>query len=703
MSVILDQDIKFLAGVGPKRADLLAKELAIKTFKDLLFHFPYKYADRSRICPIREIKDGESHIQLKGKITGMEIFGVRQKQRLVATLEDDTGTVELIWFKSVKWMSQSLKEGIEYMVFGKPVFFKSRINIPHPEVEEMARISKVSYPYIFQASYPLTEKLKNGFITSRTLHKLQYNLLQKVYGQIEETMPGYILRNLGLPDLNTCLLNIHYPSDEELLKKARYRIKFEELFYIQLKLLRLREGRKVKHKGCLFSEIGDRFNRFYHDHLPFNLTDAQKRVIKEIRKDVGSGKQMNRLLQGDVGSGKTLVALLTILMAIDNGFQTCIMAPTEILAQQHFATFKQMLGNLPIKIGILTGSSKKAAREELHSLLQNGEMKILIGTHALIEDIVIFNNLGLVIIDEQHRFGVAQRAKLWKKNPLQPPHILVMTATPIPRTLAMTVYGDLDVSVIDELPPGRKPVKTAHYYDSKRLQLFKFMKDQVAAGRQVYVVYPPIKETEKMDYKDLEDGYASISRAFPTPQYAVSVLHGRMKAEEKNKAMALFVNGTTQIMVSTTVIEVGVDVPNASVMIIESTERFGLSQLHQLRGRVGRGAEQSYCLLMSGVKLTKDARTRIETMVRTTDGFDIAEVDMRLRGPGDLEGTQQSGIPFDLKLANLVKDQKILEHARNVASDILDDDPLLDKKEHAILSKELSRINNHNHNWSEIS
>ncbi len=703
MPDILTQDVKFLPGVGPKRAELLKTELAVETFDDLLHHFPYKYTDRSTIHPIGEIKETESHLQLIGRITQMEIIGVRQKQRLIATLTDESGSVELVWFKGVKWLSRSLKEGLEYLVYGKPAFFKGQMNIPHPEIEERSKITQVKYPYAYQAQYPTTEKLKNGFITSRTIHKLQYVLLEKVLGNIQESLPGYLLKQLALPDLNSSMRTIHFPENEDQLKRARYRIKFEELFYIQLNLLRLRSGRKKTISGAIFKEVGEQFHSFYAKHLPFELTEAQKRVIREIRIDIGSGEQMNRLLQGDVGSGKTLVALLTILIAIDNGYQACIMAPTEILAQQHFSTFSTMLGELPIQIRLLTGSSKTAERQEIHQILADGKLNILIGTHALIEDVVQFANLGLVIIDEQHRFGVAQRAKLWEKNPVKPPHVLVMTATPIPRTLAMTVYGDLDVSVIDELPPGRKPVKTAHYYDNRRLALFSFMRKQIKTGRQIYVVYPLIKESEKMDYKDLEDGYESICRAFPAPEYAVSVLHGQMKPEEKNKAMALFVNGTTHIMVSTTVIEVGVDVPNASVMVIESAERFGLSQLHQLRGRVGRGAEQSFCILMTGHKLSKEARIRIDTMVKTNDGFEIAEVDMKLRGPGDLEGTQQSGVPFDLKLANVVKDQKILEHARQTAQDILDTDPLLENPEHAILNHQLKRMGSRRQDWSQIS
>ena len=699
----LDSDIKFLPGVGPKRAELLNKELKISTFRDLLSHFPYKYTDRTKFYQVKDINSDEVYIQLKGKITDAELVGVRQRQRLVAYFTDETGVIELVWFKGIKWLRQSLKVGKEYILYGKPAVYGGKYNIPHPELEEADKVENIKYPYAFQASYPTTEKLKNGFITSRTIHKLQYALLQKAQGKIKETMPAWLVKDLGFPTLEESLIAIHFPENQEILKKARYRMKFEELFYIQLNILKLKHYRKDKVRGLVFESVGTTFHAFYENNLPFELTGAQKRVMKEIRRDLGSGIQMNRLLQGDVGSGKTLVALLTILIAIDNGYQSAIMAPTEILAQQHYKTFTRMLEGLPVKVGLLTGSSRKSERDKIHNALESGELNILIGTHALIEDTVLFTRLGCVIIDEQHRFGVAQRARLWEKNPESPPHVLVMTATPIPRTLAMTLYGDLDVSVIDEMPPGRKEIRTFHLFDNKRLELFKFMKKQISEGRQIYIVYPLIKESESMDYKDLEDGHDSITRAFPAPKYAVSVLHGRMKSEEKKKSMALFVRGVTHIMISTTVIEVGVDVPNASVMVIESAERFGLSQLHQLRGRVGRGAEQSYCILMSGVKLSKDAKTRIETMVRTNDGFEIAEIDMKLRGPGDIEGTQQSGIPFDMKIANLAKDQRILEHARRVADDILEVDPGLEKDENLLLKQQLGKISLSQKDWSIIS
>jgi len=703
MDSIMNTDIKFLPGVGPKRADILLKELGVSTFDDLLRHYPYKYTDRTRFYNISEIQSDEAFIQLRGKITTMELVGKRPKQRLSARFEDSTGAIELIWFQGIKWIQQTIKYGTEYILFGKPTLFSGKYSIMHPEMEESAKTEQVAYPYTYQAAYPTTEKMKSSFITSRVIHKLQYQLLQKVYGKIPETLPPILLGQLKFPGINEAILNIHFPKDQESLKNARYRLKFEEFFLIQLGLLRQKNWKNRKIKGYIFSKIGDLFNRFYSENLPFEMTEAQKRVMREIRKDLGSGLQMNRLLQGDVGSGKTLVALLSMLIALDNGYQVCLMAPTEILAQQHFQTFKRMLSNLPIQVKLLTGSTKTRHRTTLHEELREGELDILIGTHALIEDTVQFKNLGLVVIDEQHRFGVAQRARLWEKADGILPHILVMTATPIPRTLAMTLYGDLDISIIDELPPGRKPIQTVHYYDSKRLVVFEFLRKQIALGRQVYIVYPLIQESEKLDFKNLYDGYESITRAFPAPEYAVSVLHGQMKPEEKAKAMDYFVKGITKIMVSTTVIEVGVDVPNASVMMIESVERFGLSQLHQLRGRVGRGADQSYCILMSGFKLSKDAKIRIETMTRTNDGFEIAEVDMKLRGPGDLEGTQQSGVPFNLSIANLLTDTKILEHARRVAQDVLEIDPILESPENQILVEQLAKQKREIKDWSRIS
>jgi ATP-dependent DNA helicase RecG len=703
MDPLLQTDIKFLPGVGPRRAELLFNELGVSTFDDLLRHYPYKYTDRTRFYTVREIDSDQAYIQIRGMITAMEVIGKRPRQRLTARFEDSTGTMELIWFQGIKWVQQTVKTGVEYVIFGKPALFNGRYSIMHPEMEESAKTEQVAYPYTYQAAYPTTEKMKSNFVTSRVIHKLQYQLLQKVYGRIQETLPLQLLEQLKFPGINDAILNIHFPKDQESLKNARYRLKFEEFFLIQLGLLRQKNIKNRRIKGYVFPRIGDLFNRFYAQHLPFELTGAQKKVMREIRKDLGSGLQMNRLLQGDVGSGKTLVALLSMLIALDNGYQVCLMAPTEILAQQHFQTFTRMLSGLPVHVRLLTGSTKTSHRSSLHEELREGELDILIGTHALIEDTVQFKNLGLVVIDEQHRFGVAQRARLWEKADGILPHILVMTATPIPRTLAMTLYGDLDISVIDELPPGRKPIQTVHYYDSKRLVVFEFLRKQIAQGRQVYIVYPLIQESEKLDFKNLYDGYESITRAFPAPEYAVSVLHGQMKPEEKAKAMDFFVRGITKIMVSTTVIEVGVDVPNASVMMIESAERFGLSQLHQLRGRVGRGADQSFCILMSGFKLSKEAKTRIETMTRTNDGFEIAEVDMKLRGPGDLEGTQQSGVPFNLSIANLITDSKILEHARHVARDVLETDPLLESTENQILVELLSKQKREIKDWSRIS
>lgn len=701
MSANLKTDIQYLSGVGPKRADLLRKELQIRCFEDLLYYFPYKYVDRSKFYTIREINSSLPYIQIKGCITNFETVGYRRNKRLVANFTDDTGTIELVWFRGVQWIKDSLKTGKEYVVFGKPGIFNNRINIIHPEVEAQETLkSKINAP--LQSFYNTSETLKRSYLNSKAIQKLQNNLLQQVKGKIRETMPSYMINELKLLSLDESLLNIHFPNNPTILKKAEFRLKFEELFYIQLNLLKQKKTRSKELTGHIFSTVGSNFNTFYHKHLPFKLTSAQKRVLKEIRQDTGSGKHMNRLLQGDVGCGKTLVALMSMLIGLDNGFQSCMMAPTEILAKQHFQTLTRMLEKMEIQIALLTGSTKQSERKVIFNNLKEGTLNILVGTHALIEKAVKFHNLGLVIIDEQHRFGVAQRAKLWEKN-TQPPHILVMTATPIPRTLAMTLYGDLEISVIDELPPGRKPVITAHYYDSKRLRLFGFLRKQIKKGQQIIIVYPLIRESEKMDYKDLEDGYEGIVREFPPPEYAVSVVHGRMKTEEKDIAMTCFVKGQTHIMVATTVIEIGVDIPNASVMVIESAERFGLSQLHQLRGRVGRGADQSYCLLMSSTKLTHEARKRIETMVETNDGFEIAEVDLKLRGPGDLEGTQQSGIAFSLKIANLGKDGQILQYARDRAEEIIEKDPDLIKPDNSILVSQLKKLRRENTNWSSIS
>ncbi len=694
-------DIMYLPGVGPKRADLLKKELEIATVKDLLYYFPYKHIDRSKFYKIEQIKGDMAYIQVKGRIISFSLQGQKYKQRLSAKFADETGSIELLWFKGIKWIQQNLNTEKEYILFGKPSMFNNKINIVHPEIEEL-NVHDQKITSALQAVYTVPEKLKKHYITTKVLEKLQQNAFGAVGENIPESLPDYLMENLKLPGLKQSLKQMHFPESNELLQKASFRLKFEELFYIQLHLLKQKHIRKEKYNGFIFKTIGSAFNKFYNENLPFELTGAQKKVIKEIRKDLGSGKQMNRLLQGDVGSGKTLVALMVMLIAIDNGYQCSFMAPTEILAKQHFNSITKMLEGLNLNIHLLTGSTKTKERKLIHSELIENKTNILIGTHALIEDTVKFYNLGLVIIDEQHRFGVAQRAKLWKKN-ISPPHVLVMTATPIPRTLAMTLYGDLDVSVIDELPPGRKAIKTSHMFDSKRLRLFSFLKAQIKAGRQVYIVYPLIKESETLDYKDLEDGYESISRAFPSPEYTISVVHGQMKPAEKEKAMQLFVRGQAQIMVSTTVIEVGVDVSNASVMVIESAEKFGLSQLHQLRGRVGRGAEQSWCILMSSYKLSNEARKRIATMVNTNDGFEIAEVDLKLRGPGDLEGTQQSGIAFDLKIANLARDSQILQIARNKAIEILKDDALLENSDNQVLNKQLELKTIHKVNWGLIS
>ena len=699
MSDYLDQDIKFLPGVGPQRAELLKKELEIFTFNDLLYYFPYKYIDRTKFYKISEVTNNMPYIQLKGVIIKFETTGEGLKQRLIAHFRDDSGVMELLWFQGVKWVRENIRANVEYILFGKPSIFNGKINMVHPELEPAE--NKPISTGVFQAFYNTTENMKKKFMTSKALNKFQFSLSALIDGKIYETLPQTLISRLKLMSLPVALRQVHFPENPNLLKAALFRLKFEELFFIQLKILSLKHKREDAFKGFVFSKVGYNLNTFFSSYLPFELTNAQKKVVREIRKDMGSGKQMNRLLQGDVGSGKTLVALMTALIAFDNGYQVCLMAPTEILAIQHYNSIKKMTDGLGISIALLTGSTKKAKRTIIHEQLENGSLQLLVGTHALIEDKVILQKLGLVIIDEQHRFGVAQRAKLWKKNEFTPPHILVMTATPIPRTLAMTVYGDLDVSVIDELPPGRKPIQTMHYFENRRKQVYDFIRNQVEVGRQIYVVYPLIKESEKLDLKNVENGYDLLKQVFP--RYSISMVHGKMKPAEKEAEMNLFKEGKTQIMVATTVIEVGVDVPNASVMIIESAERFGLSQLHQLRGRVGRGAEQSYCLLMSSYKISNESRKRLETMVRTNDGFEIAEVDLKLRGPGDMEGTQQSGIGFTLKIANLGRDGEILQHARNQASDVLDDDPKLEKHENQILVHQLLKMKNTEFNWSSIS
>jgi ATP-dependent DNA helicase RecG len=695
------QDIKYLNGVGPKRAELIQKDLQIFTLEDLLRYYPYKYIDRSKFYSIKDIDISIAYIQLRGKIKTFLREGKKPKERLIAKFTDGTGVVDLTFFSGITYMLSNLKIDTEYILLGKPTIFNGTINFVHPELEEASKVNSV-ISNNFQPLYNTTEKLKKNYITSKYIQKIIGTLWQLVTSKIPETLPDYLVKNTNLLPLHDALLNIHFPQNNTLLKKAEFRLKFEELFLIQLDLLYQKILRMSKIDGLLFKTSGEYLNTFYKNNLPFPLTEAQKRVLKEIRHDLGSGKQMNRLLQGDVGSGKTLVALMTMLMAAANGYQSCLVVPTEILAQQHYNTIVKHLQGIDLVVKLLTGSTLKSSRKVIHSGLLDGSVHILVGTHALLEDVVQFNNLGLVIIDEQHRFGVAQRAKLRQKNNLIP-HVLVMTATPIPRTLAMTLYGDLDISVIDELPPGRKPIKTIHYFDSQRLNMFGFLKKQTDAGRQVYIVYPLIKESENLDLKFLEDGYEAISRAFPAPGYCISAVHGKLKNEDKKFAMQLFIQGKAQIMVATTVIEVGVDVPNASVMVIESAERFGLSQLHQLRGRVGRGADQSYCILMTSYKLTAEARKRIEAMVRTSDGFELAELDLKLRGPGDLEGTMQSGMPFDLKIADIARDGQILQFARDKAIEILNNDPELQKQENKILKDYLQRNKNRPVDWGVIS
>lgn len=695
----LDTPIEYLKGVGPKRAALLRSELGVDCFNDLIQYYPFRYIDKSKIFRISEISGDMAYVQLKGTISNVREIGQKRGRRLVATLSDGSGSVDLVWFKGIRWYIDKFQADVEYLVFGKPSIFNKRFNMPHPEVEPF--VLKENAGATLQGFYSSTDKLKNRGLNSRQISKLMHTLLQRIQGEIKETLSKDILDSLSLISKEDALLNIHFPKDQNILQRAQARLKFEELFFIQLKLLKYKISRMETVQGHVFQKVGTYLNTFYRQNLKFELTNAQKKVIKEIRADLGAGKQMNRLLQGDVGSGKTLVAVMAILIALDNVYQACFMAPTEILANQHFTTVTRLFEGLGIKLELLTGSTKAAARKKLHAELLSGELQVLVGTHALIEETVKFKNLGLVVIDEQHRFGVAQRAKLWKKN-IVPPHVLVMTATPIPRTLAMTLYGDLDLSVIDEMPPGRKPVKTYHFYDTKRLKLFGFIKEQIQKGQQVFLVYPLIQESEKLDLKDLMDGYESIQRAFPLPDYAISIVHGKMKPADKDYEMQRFVKGETQIMVSTTVIEVGVDIPRASVMVIENAERFGLSQLHQLRGRVGRGADQSFCVLMSDYKLTAEARKRLDTMVQTTDGFEIAEVDLRLRGPGDLQGTQQSGI-LDLKIANLVKDEKVLKYARTLAIEILEKDPDLHNPEHAPLKNHLFELGKNQANWASIS
>ncbi len=695
---ILQTPIDYLKGVGPNRADLLRKELGIHTYQDLVNFFPNRYLDKTRFYKINELQRNSAEVQVVGKITHIRSVEQKRGKRLVADFIDETGKMELVWFRGQKWIRENLKINTPYVIFGKTNWFNGLFSMPHPEMESVEEYKK-QLRTAMQPIYPSTEKLAKSGITNRVINKLMQQLFIETKGKFYDTLSEEITSELKLIPKAEAVFNIHFPQSQELLAKAQFRLKFEELFYIQLQLLIKNMLQKQKIKGFVFEEIGQNFSEFYSNHLPFELTGAQKRVIKEIRADLGSGAQMNRLLQGDVGSGKTIVALMSMFIALDNSFQACLMAPTEILAIQHYNGLVELCKDLDTSIYLLTGSSKTKARREIHEKLENGEIDILIGTHALLEDKVKFKNLGLAVIDEQHRFGVAQRAKLWRKNKV-PPHILVMTATPIPRTLAMSLYGDLDISVIDELPPGRKPIKTVHRYDSNRLKVFAFIKDEIKKGRQVYVVYPLIQESEKMDYKDLMDGYESIAREFPDEQ--ISIVHGQMKSDAKDYEMDRFVRGETQIMVATTVIEVGVNVPNASVMIIESAERFGLSQLHQLRGRVGRGAEQSFCILMTGHKLSNDSKTRLETMTATNDGFEIAEVDLKLRGPGDIMGTQQSGV-LNLKIADIVKDNDILKLARHHAMRILKEDPSLSLEKNKVLRFTYAQVAKHKNIWNYIS
>ena len=698
MSELSMNDIKFLPGVGPKRAELFNKELGIYSYEDLLYYYPYKYIDRSRTYTIREINGTMPYIQLRGKIVRYETQGEGYKRRLTAIFADATGTIELVWFKGIKYIQDRYKPGTEYTLFGRPTLFGSRLNIAHPEIDPVD--VEIDGNTGLQPYYTTTEKMKSHFLNSKAVQKIIATLWKVIPRSLPETLPAAVIARAHVIYLSEALYNIHFPQSPDVLRKAQFRLKFEELFYLQLNILRYTRQRMRRLGGFPFGTIGEHFNRFYRECLPFELTGAQKRVLKEIRADVGSGRQMNRLLQGDVGSGKTLVALMAMLMAVDNGYQACMMAPTEILATQHYETLSSLLRPIGVRTELLTGSTRKKQREEIHEGLVSGDVKILVGTHALLEDTVVFSNLGFVVIDEQHRFGVEQRSRLWRKN-LRPPHILVMTATPIPRTLAMTVYGDLDVSVIDELPPGRKPVTTIHRYDNRRAELYESIRRQIEQGRQVYIVYPLIQESEKIDLKNLEEGFKQIREVFP--EYTVCMVHGKMKPAEKDAEMQRFVGGEAQIMVATTVIEVGVNVPNATVMVIENAERFGLSQLHQLRGRVGRGADQSYCVLVTSHKLSEDTRKRIEIMTRTNDGFEISEADLQLRGPGDMEGTQQSGIAFDLRIANIAKDGQILQLARDIAGEVLDADPDLAKSENAVLPRRLEKLFRRKIDFSLIS
>ncbi len=699
-SSTLQTPIEYLKGVGLSRAEVLKKDLGIYCFEDLLKHFPYKYIDRTRFYKIKEINADLPYVQVLARLTSKEILGEKHTKRLVVQAIDDTGTIELVWFQGIKWIEKTLILGKVYILFGKPGMFNGKAQMAHPEAEPFGIETQRKGNLTLQPAYNSTEKLKQFGLDSKGLQKLIAQLIDQHLKDIHENLPLYILNKFKLADRAIAYRNIHFPADAIILNEATHRLKFEEFFLLQLKLLKNKQLQTQKFKGNIFNIVGNYFNEFYHHKLPYTLTNAQKRVLKEIRQDTQRGSQMNRLLQGDVGSGKTVVALMSMLIAIDNGFQTCLMAPTEILANQHYQTIKELVGDDFVEVGLLTGSTPKKNRKVLHENLENGNLKILIGTHALIEDKVQFKNLGFVVIDEQHRFGVEQRARLWAKNNI-PPHVLVMTATPIPRTLAMTLYGDLDISIIDELPVGRKPIETLHLYENQRLRMFGFMKQEIAKGRQVYVVYPLIKESETLDLKNLTEGVEVMSIEFPLPQYRISVVHGKLKPVEKQFEMDRFIKGETQIMVATTVIEVGVNIPNASVMVIENAERFGLSQLHQLRGRVGRGAEQSYCILISNHKLSRDGKIRLDTMVKTNNGFEIAEIDLQLRGPGNIEGTQQSGV-LDLKVANLVTDQQLLIMVRVCVINIFEKDPQLVSPENQILHQTL-KSKNDGVSWDKIS
>ena len=695
----LNTSITYLSGIGPAKAALIQKELGIHNANQLLNFFPNRYIDKSRIYTIRELQPNSAEIQLKGVITSLKEVKQKRGSRLVAQFQDETGSIELLWFRTSKWLKDSIKLNEPYVIYGKTNFYNGNFSMPHPEMELLS-VHQTNISNGLQAVYPSTEKMTTK-LPNRAVVKIMQQLVKDAYPHLLETLSADVIQELQLFSKQDALLHIHFPKDQAHLTKAQARLKFEELFFIQIQLLLNKIVRQEKIKGFVFENVGEKFTEFYKNGLQFDLTGAQKRVLKEIRGDMGTGKHMNRLLQGDVGAGKTIVAVLSMLLALDNGFQASLIAPTEILATQHFNSIQELVAPMGINVALLTGSSKVSERRVIHESLEDGSLHILIGTHAILEDKVQFKNLGLSVIDEQHRFGVAQRAKMWRKNTL-PPHVLIMTATPIPRTLAMSAYGDLDVSVIDELPPGRKPIQTVHKYDSHRLRVFKFMRDEIEKGRQIYVVYPLIEESEAMDYKDLMDGYESISREFPLPNYKISIVHGKMKAADKELEMQRFAKGETQIMVATTVIEVGVNVPNASVMVIESSERFGLSQLHQLRGRVGRGADQSYCVLMSSYKLSSDSKTRLETMVCTNDGFEIAEVDLKLRGPGNLMGTQQSGV-LNLRIADLVRDNHILSKARELAIKVLKEDPRLELPKNEPIKRTYMQIHKKNSIWANIS